>query len=234
MEEQFSRMKILLGDDTVRRISERRVAVFGVGGVGSFCAEALARLGIGNITLVDPDKVAESNLNRQLIALHSTVGMYKADVMKRRILDITPCANVETLKMFYLPENADKFDVSGYDCIVDAIDTVSAKIELIKRAYFAGVGIVSSMGTGNKLSPELLKTADIYDTKVCPLARVMRKELRAAGVQKLTVVYSEEEPKSEKKIFDEKSGKAVVGSISFVPSTAGLLLASEVFKIISK
>lgn len=234
MEEQFSRMKILLGDDTVRRISERRVAVFGVGGVGSFCAEALARLGIGNITLVDPDKVAESNLNRQLIALHSTVGMYKADVMKRRILDINPCANVETLKMFYLPENADKFDVSGYDCIIDAIDTVSAKIELIKRAYFAGVGIVSSMGTGNKLSPELLKTADIYDTKVCPLARVMRKELRAAGVQKLTVVYSEEEPKSEKKIFDEKSGKAVVGSISFVPSTAGLLLASEVFKIISK
>lgn len=234
MEEQFSRMKILLGDDTVRRISERRVAVFGVGGVGSFCAEALARLGIGNITLVDPDKVAESNLNRQLIALHSTVGMYKADVMKRRILDINPCANVETFKMFYLPENADKFDVSGYDCIVDAIDTVSAKIELIKRAYFAGVGIVSSMGTGNKLSPELLKTADIYDTKVCPLARVMRKELRAAGVQKLTVVYSEEEPKSEKKIFDEKSGKAVVGSISFVPSTAGLLLASEVFKIISK
>ena len=229
MEEQFSRMKILLGDDTVRRISERRVAVFGVGGVGSFCAEALARLGIGNITLVDPDKVAESNLNRQLIALHSTVGMYKADVMKRRILDINPCANVETLKMFYLPENADKFDVSGYDCIVDAIDTVSAKIELIKS-----VGIVSSMGTGNKLSPELLKTADIYDTKVCPLARVMRKELRAAGVKKLTVVYSEEEPKSEKKIFDEKSGKAVVGSISFVPSTAGLLLASEVFKIISK
>lgn len=234
MEEQFSRMKILLGDDTVRRISERRVAVFGVGGVGSFCAEALARLGIGNITLVDPDKVAESNLNRQLIALHSTVGMYKADVMKRRILDINPCANVETLKMFYFPENADKFDVSGYDCIVDAIDTVSAKIELIKRAYFAGVGIVSSMGTGNKLSPELLKTADIYDTKVCPLARVMRKELRAAGVKKLTVVYSEEEPKSEKNIFDEKSGKAVVGSISFVPSTAGLLLASEVFKIISK
>lgn len=234
MEEQFSRMKILLGDDTVRRISERRVAVFGVGGVGSFCAEALARLGIGNITLVDPDKVAESNLNRQLIALHSTVGMYKADVMKQRILDINPSANVEVLKMFYLPENADSFDVSGYDCIVDAIDTVSAKIELIKRAYFAGVGIVSSMGTGNKLSPGLLKTADIYDTKVCPLARVMRKELRAAGVKKLTVVYSEEEPKSEKKIFDEKSGKAVVGSISFVPSTAGLLLASEVFKIISK
>lgn len=234
MEEQFSRMKILLGDDTVRRISERRVAVFGVGGVGSFCAEALARLGIGNITLVDPDKVAESNLNRQLIALHSTVGMYKADVMKRRILDINPSANVEVLKMFYLPENADSFDVSGYDCIVDAIDTVSAKIELIKRAYFAGVGIVSSMGTGNKLSPGLLKTADIYDTKVCPLARVMRKELRAAGVKKLTVVYSEEEPKSEKKIFDEKSGKAVVGSISFVPSTAGLLLASEVFKKISE
>ena len=179
MEERFSRTALLLGENGVERLKNSRVAVFGVGGVGSFTVEALARLGIGHITLVDPDKVAESNLNRQLVALHSTLGMYKVDAARARILDINPEAEVEVLKMFYLPENADCFDVSRFDCIVDAIDTVSAKIELIVRAKKAGVHIVSSMGTGNKLHPEMLEIADISKTSVCPLARVMRRELRA-------------------------------------------------------
>ncbi len=233
MEEQFSRTNILLGEDAVKKLSERRVAIFGVGGVGSFCAEALARLGVGHITLVDNDKVAPSNLNRQLIALHSTLGRDKVDVMRERILDINPRAEVEALKMFYLPENADEFDVTRFDCIVDAIDTVSAKIELIVRACGAGVPIISSMGTGNKLSPELLKVTDISKTTVCPLARVMRRELRARGINHLRVVYSEEAPIKREEALTE-NGKTPVGSISFVPSAAGLLLASEAFKVLSE
>jgi tRNA A37 threonylcarbamoyladenosine dehydratase len=234
MKEQFSRTELLLGEDAVEKIKNSRVAVFGVGGVGSFTVEALARLGVGHITLVDPDAVAASNLNRQLVALHSTVGRYKVDVAKERILDINPEAQVEALKMFYLPENADEFDVSRFDCIVDAIDTVSAKIELVVRAKNAGVPIVSSMGTGNKLHPEMLELADITKTSVCPLARVMRRELRARGVNSLPVVYSKEEAIEPKKDVFLENGKKTVGSISFVPSAAGLIIASKVCEILLK
>ena len=179
MEERFSRTALLIGENGVERLRKSRVAVFGVGGVGSFTVEALARLGVGHLTLVDPDTVAESNLNRQLIALHSSIGKYKVEAARERVLDINPEADVEALKLFYLPENADEFDVSRFDCIVDAIDTVSAKLELITRAKAAGVPIISSMGTGNKIHPEMLEISDISKTSVCPLARVMRRELRA-------------------------------------------------------
>lgn len=228
MEERFSRTALLVGENGVERLRKSRVAVFGVGGVGSFTVEALARLGIGHITLVDPDMVAESNLNRQLIALHSTVGKYKVDVAKERILDINPEAEVEALRLFYLPENAEGFDVSRFDCIVDAIDTVSAKLELIVRAKAAGVPIVSSMGTGNKMHPEMLEISDISKTSGCPLARVMRRELRARGIKELKVVYSKEEAIEPKESVFLPNGKKTVGSISFVPSAAGLLIASEV------
>lgn len=234
MEERFSRTALLLGENGVDRLRKSRVAVFGVGGVGSFTVEALARMGVGHITLVDPDRVAESNLNRQLIALHSTLGEYKVDAAKARILDINPEAQVEALKLFYLPENADSFDVSRFDCIVDAIDTVSAKIELIVRAKNAGVPIVSSMGTGNKLRPEMLEISDISKTSVCPLSRVMRRELRARGIKELTVVYSKEEAiKPREDVFLE-NGKKTVGSISFVPSVAGLMIASKVCAILTE
>lgn len=232
MEERFSRTALLLGENGVERLKNSRVAVFGVGGVGSFAVEALARLGIGHITLVDPDKVVLSNLNRQLVALHSTLGMYKVDVAKARILDINPEAEVEVLKMFYLPENADEFDVSRFDCIVDAIDTVSAKLELIVRAKKAGVHIVSSMGTGNKLHPEMLEISDISKTSICPLARVMRRELRARGIEHLDVVYSKEEALKPREDIFLESGKKTVGSVSFVPSAAGILLASRVCELI--
>lgn len=234
MEERFSRTALLLGENGVDRLKKSRVAVFGVGGVGSFTVEALARMGVGHITLVDPDRVAESNLNRQLIALHSTLGEYKVDAAKARILDINPEAEVEAMRLFYLPENADGFDVSRFDCIVDAIDTVSAKIELIVRAKNAGVPIVSSMGTGNKLHPEMLEISDISKTSVCPLARVMRRELRARGIKELTVVYSKEEAiKPREDVFLE-NGKKTVGSISFVPSVAGLMIASKVCSILTE
>ena len=232
MEERFSRTALLIGENGVERLKKSRVAVFGVGGVGSFTVEALARLGVGHLTLVDPDKVAESNLNRQLIALRSTVGKYKVDVARERVLDINPEAEVEALKLFYLPENADGFDVTRFDCIVDAIDTVSAKIELIVRAKAAGVPIISSMGTGNKMHPEMLELGDIYKTSVCPLARVMRKELRARGIKELPVVYSKEEALETKKDVFLPNGKKTVGSISFVPSTAGLIIASKVCEIL--
>lgn len=232
MEERFSRTALLIGENGVERLEKSRVAVFGVGGVGSFTVEALARLGVGHLTLVDPDAVAESNLNRQLVALHSTIGEYKVDVAKARILDINPRANVEALKLFYLPENADDFDVSRFDCIVDAIDTVSAKLELITRAKAAGVPIISSMGTGNKMHPEMLEIADISKTSVCPLARVMRRELRARGINELPVVYSKEEAIETRESVFLPNGKKTVGSISFVPSAAGLLIASKVCEIL--
>ncbi|MGN1095591.1 MAG: ThiF family adenylyltransferase [Eubacteriales bacterium] len=233
MEEQFLRTELLIGEDSLKRLAACRVAIFGVGGVGSFAAEAIARMGVGHITLVDADTVAPSNLNRQLIALHSTLGEYKADVMRSRILDINPSADVKAVKMFYLPENADEIDVSSFDCIVDAIDTVSAKLELIKRAKRAGVPIISSMGTGNKLHPEMLEVTDIYKTSVCPLARVMRRELKLLGIKELTVVYSKEEPKKIDFSAPDSAGKKTVGSISFVPSSAGLLIASEVFRVLT-
>jgi tRNA A37 threonylcarbamoyladenosine dehydratase len=232
MEERFSRTALLIGENGVERLRQSRVAVFGVGGVGSFTVEALARLGVGHMTLVDADTVAESNLNRQLIALRSTIGKYKVDAARERILDINPDADVESLKMFYLPENADEFDVSRFDCIVDAIDTVSAKLELITRAKAAGVPIISSMGTGNKMHPEMLEIADISKTSVCPLARVMRRELRTRGIKDLTVVYSKEEAIEPKESVFLPNGKKTVGSISFVPSAAGLLIASKVCEIL--
>ena len=228
MEERFSRTALLIGENGVERLKKSRVAVFGVGGVGSFTVEALARLGVGHLTLVDPDTVAESNLNRQLIALRSNIGEYKVDAAKARVLDINPDADVEALKLFYLPENADDFDVSRFDCIVDAIDTVSAKLELITRAKAAGIPIISSMGTGNKMHPEMLEISDISKTSVCPLARVMRRELRSRGIKELTVVYSKEEALEPKESVFLPNGKKTVGSISFVPGTAGLLIASKV------
>lgn len=234
MEERFSRTALMIGEEAVEKLRSSRVAIFGVGGVGSFAAEAIARMGVGSITLVDNDTVAPSNLNRQLIALHSTLGRNKVDVAKERILDINPDANVDARAMFYLPENADEIDISSFDCIVDAIDTVSAKIEIIVRADRAGVPVVSSMGTGNKLHPEMLELTDISKTSVCPLARVMRRELKSRGINHLPVVYSKEEPV---KLFEDAflpNGKKTVGSISFVPSSAGLLIASKVLELLIK
>lgn len=236
MDERWIRAAYLLGDEPIEKLKNKRVAVFGIGGVGSFCAEALVRLGIAHLTFVDPDTVSISNRNRQLIALESTVGEKKVEVMRRRALDINPDADIRTLDLFYLPENADSFDVSEYDCIVDAVDTVSAKIELIGRAVDSGVPIVSCMGTGNKLHPELLEITDISKTSGCPLARVMRRELRQRGIEHLTVVYSREQPigRSAEYREAEKSGRTVPGSISFVPATAGMLLASAVFQELTK
>ena len=237
MEERFIRTAYIIGDDAVNKIRNSSVIIFGVGGVGSFCAEALARLGVGSITIVDNDIVAPSNINRQLLALHSTIGRSKVDVMKERILDINPDCNVLAIKAFYLPENADEIDLSHYDCIVDAIDTVSAKIEICVRATQLGIPVISSMGTGNKLCPDMLEATDIYKTSVCPLARVMRRELKARGIKKLRVVYSKEEPvpRSSAYIGDGNSDKKVSpGSISFVPSSAGLLIAKEVMSVLIK
>lgn len=230
MPEQFSRTELLLGQEAMDRLRRSRVAVFGIGGVGGHVVEALARAGIGRLDLIDHDKVSISNINRQIIATLDTVGMDKVDVMKERILSINPEAQVETHQCFYLPENADTFDLSQYAYVVDAIDTVTAKIELILRAKKAGVPIISCMGTGNKLNPMQLEIADIYQTSVCPLAKVMRRELRKRNVEKLKVLYSKEEPI---KNYLSVQGRAVPGSVSFVPSAAGLIIASEVVREIS-
>ena len=197
------------------------MAVFGLGGVGGHAAEALARSGVGHFVLVDSDRVAMSNLNRQTAALLSTVGQYKTEVMRRRILEVNPLARVEERRCFFLPETAAEFDFSGYSYVVDAVDTVTAKLELVMKAREAGVPMISCMGAGNKLDPTLFRVADIYDTKVCPLAKVMRKELKARGVESLKVVYSEELPVLRRR---------VPASIAFVPSVAGLIMAGEVIK----
>ena len=191
---QFSRTQLLLGSDNMDRLADAKVAVFGIGGVGGYVVEALARSGVGSFVLVDDDKVCLTNINRQIIATRKTVGKYKVDVMKDRILEINPDADVEIRKCFYLPENAADFDFSEYDYVVDAVDTVTAKIELIMRAKEAGTPVISSMGAGNKLDASAFRVADIYKTKVCPLAKVMRRELKKRGVKKLKVVYSEEQP----------------------------------------
>lgn len=230
MPEQFSRTELLLGQEAMDRLRRSRVAVFGIGGVGGHVVEALARAGVGRLDLIDHDKVSMSNINRQIIATLDTVGMDKVDVMKERILSINPEAQVETHQCFYLPENADIFDLSQYSYVVDAIDTVTAKIELILRAEEAGVPVISCMGTGNKLNPMQLEIADIYQTSVCPLAKVMRRELRKRNVEKLKVLYSKEEPI---KNYLSVQGRAVPGSVSFVPSAAGLIIASEVIKELS-
>ncbi|MBQ2933518.1 MAG: tRNA threonylcarbamoyladenosine dehydratase [Clostridia bacterium] len=222
MENQYTRTIAVLGEDAIERLKNCRVAVFGVGGVGSYIVEALARAGVGAIDLIDNDTFNITNINRQLYATHKTVGQYKVDVAAARIHDINPECKVTAHKMFYLPENAEALDLSQYDYIVDAIDTVAAKVELIVRADKVGTRIISSMGTGNKLHPELFEIADIYKTSVCPLAKVMRTRLKKEGIKKLKVVYSKEEPIT--------NSDNIIGSVPFVPSVAGLIIAGEVIK----
>ncbi len=226
MENQYTRTIAVLGETAIEKLKNSHVAVFGVGGVGSYTVEALARVGVGYIDLIDNDKFGITNLNRQLYATHKTIGQYKVDVARERILDINPDCQVTVYKMFYLPENADSIDLSQYDYIIDAIDTVAAKVEIIIRADRCGIKIISSMGTGNKLQPERFEVADIYKTSVCPLAKVMRTRLKKEGIKKLKVVYSKEEP--------IKNADNVIGSVPFVPSVAGLIIAGEVIKDLTK
>ncbi len=230
---QFSRTENLIGKESLEKLKKTRVAVFGIGGVGGYVVEALARAGVGALDLIDNDKVSISNINRQIIALHSTVGRWKTEVAAARVQDINPAISVQTHNLFFLPENASDFDFTPYDYIVDAIDTVSGKIALIEGAKKAGVPVISCMGTGNKLSGEAFEVEDISKTTVCPLARVMRRELKNRGIDKVKVVYSKEEPIKNGGI-DENTGKAIPASISFVPAIAGLLLAGEVIKDLIK
>ncbi len=246
---QFSRTELLIGNESVEKLKKAKVAVFGIGGVGSFVVEGLVRAGIGNFILVDDDKVCLTNLNRQVIATHKTVGKYKVDVAKERILDINPNANIETYQEFFMPDSKEILD-NTVDYIVDAVDTVTAKIELVIRANKLNIPIISCMGTGNKLDPTKFEVTDIYKTSVCPLAKVMRKELRARGIKELKVVYSKEEPliPDETENSSCKTGcicppgtkrkctirNQVPGSISFVPSVAGLIIAGEIIKDIIK
>lgn len=222
---QFSRTELLLGKEAMGRLSDAKVAIFGIGGVGGYVCEALVRSGVGSFVLVDDDKVCLTNLNRQIIATRKTIGQYKTEVMKERILEINPEVNVEIHNCFFLPENADGFPFEEYDYIVDAVDTVTAKIELVMKAQEKGVPIISSMGAGNKLDASQFRVADIYQTKVCPLAKVMRRELKKRGIKKLKVVYSEEEPKRA-----DTERKDIPASVAFVPSVAGLIMAGEVVK----
>ena len=236
LQEQYSRTALLLGEEGVMRLRKSAVAVFGIGGVGSFAAEALARAGVGKLLLVDPDSVSVSNINRQLIALHSTVGKNKAEVMKARIGDIDPETEVTAMPLFYDASNADEIDISQFDYVVDAIDSVSSKLLLIERAAAAGVPIISSMGAGNKLDPAAFEVADIYETSVCPLARVMRRELKKRGITSLRVVYSKEEARKPLASNEETlpGKRQTPGSLSFVPSAAGLILAGEVIRTLAK
>lgn len=246
---QFSRTELLLGKEVMDRLTHSRVAVFGVGGVGGFACEALVRSGIGAFDLIDDDKVCLTNLNRQIIATRKTVGKYKVDVMKERMEEINPDVKVRVHKCFFLPENADEFPFEEYDYIIDAVDTVTAKIAIIMKAKESGIPVISSMGAGNKLDASAFKVADIYKTKVCPLAKVMRHELKKRGVKKLKVVYSEEQPlkpvedmaiscrkncicppSAEHKCTERR---AIPGSVAFVPSVAGLIIAGEVVKDIA-
>lgn len=248
-DEIFARTKAMFGEEAMERLYQSRVAVFGIGGVGGHAAEALARSGIGRMDLFDNDTVSLSNLNRQLAATLDTVGQYKTDVMKERIARIHPQAQVRTHHCFYLPENAGQFDLSGYDYIVDAVDTVAAKVEIIVRAQAAGVHVISCMGAGNKFDPSRFRVADIYETRVCPLARIMRRELKARGVKRCPVVYSEEMPRKPEfgadapeaagwQSEEERSSlvrpRAVPGSNAFVPAAAGLILAGEVVCTLAK
>lgn len=246
---QFSRTQLLLGEEAMDRLKRSRVAVFGVGGVGGYVCEALVRSGVGAFDLIDDDKVCLTNLNRQIIATRKTVGQYKVDVMKNRMLEINPDVDVRLYKCFFLPENATDFPFEEYDYIVDAVDTVTAKIELIMRAKASNVPIISAMGAGNKLDPGRFKIADIYDTSVCPLARVMRRELKKRNVRSLKVVYSDEQPirpiedmsiscrthcicppGAEHKCTERRD---IPGSTAFVPAVAGLIIAGEIVKDLS-
>ena len=243
---QFSRTQLLLGEDSMERVKNARVAVFGVGGVGGYVCEALVRSGVGAFDLIDDDKVCLTNLNRQIIATRKTVGQYKAEVMRDRMLEINPDVDVQIHKCFFLPENADEFPFSEYDYVVDAVDTVTAKIELVMKCQKEGTPIISSMGAGNKLEASAFRVADIYKTKMCPLAKVMRRELKKRGVKKLKVVYSEEKPTrpiedmsiscrtncicppgAKHKCTERRD---IPGSVAFVPSVAGLIIAGEVVK----
>lgn len=231
MLEQFQRTEMLIGTENLEKLQKAKVAVFGIGGVGSYVVEAMARAGIGNFILVDNDKVVLSNINRQIIATHKTVDKYKVEVAKERILEINPQAKVEIYQEFFSPESKDLFD-NSVSYVVDAVDNVTAKIELVVRANRLNVPIISCMGTGNKLDPTRFEVADIYKTSMCPLAKVMRKELKTRRIKHLKVVYSKEEPiKPQTK---SEGRKQVPGSISFVPSVAGLIIAGEVIKSIIK
>ncbi|MBQ8827140.1 MAG: tRNA threonylcarbamoyladenosine dehydratase [Oscillospiraceae bacterium] len=230
----FARSELLLGDENMNKLKNARVAVFGIGGVGGYVTEALARTGVGKLDLFDNDTVSETNLNRQIIALTDTVGQYKVDVMKERISKINPEAEVNAYRTFYMPENSGDYDFTQYDYIVDAIDTVTAKIELAVKASEAGTPLISSMGTGNKLDPTLFEVTDIYKTSVCPLARVMRRELKLRGIKKLKVVYSKEEPIKPALSNEITAKRNVPGSLAFVPSAAGLIIAGEVIKDLIK
>lgn len=231
---EFSRTELLLGKETMRKLAASRVAVFGVGGVGGHVVEALVRSGIGAIDIIDNDKISITNINRQIIALQSTIGKYKVDVAKERILDINSNVVVNSYKTFYTPDTSGQFNFSDYDYIVDAIDTVSGKLELVMKANEARIPIISSMGAGNKMNPAMFEVSDIYKTSVCPLARVMRQELKKRGIKKLKVVYSKEPPIVIQTGITEETtlpGKTrVPGSNAFVPSVAGLIIASEVIK----
>ncbi len=234
MSEQFSRTELLIGKEGIEKLVNSKVAIFGIGGVGSFVAEALARAGIGNFLLIDNDVISQSNLNRQIHALTNTIGKYKVEVMKERIMQINENAKVEISKEFFMPNSDEKIIDNNINYIVDAIDTVTAKIELVIRAEKLNIPIISSMGTGNKLDPTKFEITDINKTEVCPLAKVMRKELRSRGIKKLKVVYSKEEPIKPKQMQEQNEKKRVPGSISFVPSVAGLIIASEVVKDLIK
>ena len=223
MENQFSRTENLIGNANLEKLKNARVAVFGIGGVGGYVVEALARAGVYNIDIIDNDTVSVTNINRQIIATHSSIGNQKTEVMKARVLDINPNANVNVFNTFFMPENSSQFDFSIYDYIIDAVDTVTAKIELVMKANDLNVPIISSMGTGNKLDPAAFLVSDIYKTSVCPLAKVMRYELKKRGIKKLKVVYSKEQP-------IKNNNDRTPASISFVPPTAGLIIASEVIK----
>lgn len=237
-QEQFSRTELLLGKDRMERLYRARVAVFGVGGVGGYTVEALARSGVGALDLIDNDRVCLTNLNRQILASRRTVGQFKVDAARERILDINPDAEVRTYKTFYTPQTAAQFDFSQYDYVVDAIDTMAGKLELVEQAQRAGVPIISCMGAGNKLDPSAFEVADIYATSVCPLARIMRRELRRRGIEKLKVVYSREPPMTPAGAEDSPPGAAqegvrhrqTPGSNAFVPAVAGLIIAGEVIR----
>ncbi len=232
---EFSRTELLLGEQAMQKLNSARVAIFGVGGVGGYVAEGLARSGVGSLTLVDNDTVSETNINRQIIALHSTVGKYKTQVMKERILDINPTCKVQTLNLFYTQDTAESIDFSEFDYIVDAIDTLSGKLTIVENAKRTNVPVISSMGAGNKLDPTAFEVADISKTSVCPLARAMRRELKKRGIENLKAVYSKEVPlpvSASEPLPDGK--KALPGSVSFVPSVVGLIIAGEVIKDLIK
>ena len=236
MNEQFIRTRMLLGDTAVEKLRRARVAVFGIGGVGGYTVEALARSGIGQLDLIDHDTVSVSNINRQILATHSTVGMQKVEAARARILDINPDCVVRTYPVFYLPETAQLFDFTQYDYIVDAIDTVTGKLQLAQRAYEVGTPMISCMGTGNKLDASAFEVADISKTTMCPLARIMRKELGKRGIRHLKVVYSKEEALTPTGWEEEAAAlgkRQIPGSVAFVPGAAGLLLAGEVVKDIA-